>query len=162
MRDFTRVLSPRPTQYCPNDVGNSADYRCKCSSGGPTESTVVTARESVQRMAIGRTIRAFEGRMEKRLPIALIAQLAQAQDGTFAPRLELTFTDNISAHGACVVSSRPWKLGELMDVTSVRDRVTLRGKVEYCQKRSDGCYGIGLRFGEPVAWSTYRTYAGNL
>ena len=117
-------------------------------------------------MATDRMIWAFgalEGRMEKRLPIALIAQLAQAQDDHSPHRLELTFTDNISAHGACVVSSRPWKPGELMDVTSVKDQVTRRGKVKYCQKRIDGRYGIGLRFPEhAVAWSMYRTYAGNL
>ena len=104
----------------------------------------------------------FEGRMEKRLPIALIVQLTQTQDGPSPPRLDLTFTDNISAHGACVVSSRPWKRGELMDVTSVKDQVTRRGKVVHCQKRPDGRYGIGLHFGEhAVAWFMYRTYAGN-
>jgi PilZ domain len=113
-------------------------------------------------MATGRTIRGFEGRMEKRLPIALIVQLTQAQDGPSPPRLELTFTDNVSAHGACVVSSRPWERRELMDVTSVKDRVTLRGKVIHCQRRPDNRYGVGLRFAEhAVAWPTYRTYAGD-
>ena len=115
-------------------------------------------------MATGRTMREkLEGGTEKRLAIALIVQLTQAQDGPSPPRLELTFTDNISAHGACVVSSRPWKRGELMDVTSVKDHVTRRGKVIHCQKRPDDRYDIGLRFAEhAVAWSMYRTYAGNL
>ena len=116
-------------------------------------------------MATDRMIWAFgalEGRMEKRLPIALIAQLAQAQDDHSPHRLELTFTDNISAHGACVVSSRPWERGELMDATSVKDQITLRGKVIRCQKRSDNRYGIGLHFGgHAVTGSMYRTYNGN-
>lgn len=115
-------------------------------------------------MATGRTIREkFDGRIEKRLAIALVVQLTQAQDGLSPPRLELTFTENISAHGACVVSSRPWRRWELMDVTSVKDHVTRRVKAIYCQKRPDARYSIGLRFTDhAVAWSTYRTYAGDL
>ena len=113
-------------------------------------------------MATGRTISGkFDGRMERRLLIALIVQLAQVQDGPSPRALELTFTHSISPHGACVVSSRPWEPGELMDVTSVKDQITLRGKVKHCQKRTDSRYSIGLRLDEhAVTWSTYRTYAG--
>jgi len=48
--------------------------------------------------------------MEKRLPIAMIVNLARAQNrnGT-----ELTYTDNVSRHGACIVCNHPWQPGEL-------------------------------------------------
>lgn len=101
----------------------------------------------------------FRGRMEKRLPIAIIVQLAPVHAQPINGP-ELSFTDNISAHGACVVSSRPWKLSETIAVTSLQDQITLRGKVAHCQKRSDQRYAVGLAFqGGPVTWSKYRTYS---
>jgi hypothetical protein len=97
--------------------------------------------------------------MEKRLPIAIVVHLVEAQ-GQSANGTELTYTDNISAHGVCVVSSRTWKPGELADITSLKDQITLRGKVVHCEKRSDDRYVVGVSFqGTPVAWSTYNTYA---
>lgn len=69
----------------------------------------------------------------------------------------------LSAHGACVVSVRRWERRELIDVTSVKDQVALRGKVIHCRKRPDNRFGIGLRFAEHAfTWLTFRTYAGDL
>lgn len=101
----------------------------------------------------------FEGRMEKRLPIAVVVHLGQVQDQS-ADATELTYTDNISAHGACVVSKRPWRPGEVAEIRSLKDQVTLRGKVAHCRKRSDDRYVVGLTFqGPPGAGSIYRNYA---
>ena len=109
-------------------------------------------------MAFAHTL---DGRMEKRLPLAIVVHLAQMQDQSGNGAAELTYTDNISAHGACVVSSRPWKPGEVAVVRSLKDQIALRGKVVYCQRRGDERYAVGLSFEEcPVTWSTYRTYAG--
>jgi len=97
--------------------------------------------------------------VEKRLPIALVVNLAPAQSpkGT-----ELTYTDNVSAHGACVVSSHSWQLGEIAELTSMSDQVAMRGKVVHCQKRGDDQYVIGLKFPNcEVVWSVYLRYAGN-
>lgn len=97
--------------------------------------------------------------MEKRVPIAIVVHLARAEDHT-AERAELTFTDNISAHGACVVSSRRWKPGEMAEVTSLNDKIMLVGKVTYCQKREDDRYGVGLSFCDrEVTWNPYARYA---
>jgi hypothetical protein len=98
--------------------------------------------------------------MEKRLPIAIVVNLAPV-NGRPASQPELTYTDNISAHGACVVSSRAWKPGELAEVVSLKDQIALRGKVVHCEKRSDAHYIVGVSFnGNRVTWSSYRTYAG--
>lgn len=100
------------------------------------------------------------GRMEKRLPIAIVVNLAPVNSHA-ATQSELTYTDNISAHGACVVSSRPWKPGEMAEVISLRDEIALRGRVVHCEQRSSERYRIGLTFqGLRVTWSSYRTYAG--
>src|SRR6266851_3861183 len=52
----------------------------------------------------------LDGRMEKRIPVAIVVRLTHAQDQP-ANGAELTCTDNVSAHGARVVSSRPWRTG---------------------------------------------------
>ena len=101
----------------------------------------------------------YVGRMEKRIPIALLVHLNQPQAQS-PSATELTYTDNVSAHGACVVSGRPWQPGELAEVTSLKDEITLRGKVIHCQKRNDDRYRVGLTFlGRNVSWSNYSAYA---
>ncbi|PYT99278.1 MAG: hypothetical protein DMG38_12400 [Acidobacteria bacterium] len=96
--------------------------------------------------------------MEKRLPIAMVVNLAAAQsrDGT-----ELTYTDNVSAHGACVFSNHPWQAGEVAEITPLSAQMAMRGRVVHCRRCGEDRYAIGLSFpnGE-VAWSTYLKYAG--
>jgi len=97
--------------------------------------------------------------MDKRLPIAMVVQLAQAQDQPISGP-EMTYTDNVSVNGARVVSSRAWQTGEMVKLTSLKDETTIRGKVVYCQKLVDNRYCIGLNFsGRPVTWSTFRAYS---
>lgn len=101
----------------------------------------------------------YVGRMEKRIPITLVVHLTQPQAESPKGK-ELTYTDNVSAHGACVVSSRPWQSGQIVEVTSLRDEITLQGKVVHCHKRDDNRYGVGLAFlGRTVSWVNYNTYA---
>jgi hypothetical protein len=102
----------------------------------------------------------LNGRMDKRLPIAMVVHLAQAQDQPVNGS-EVTYTDNISINGARVVTSRPWQTGEVVQVTPLKEETTIRGKVVYCQKLVDDRYCIGLNFrGRPVTWSTFRNYSG--
>jgi len=102
----------------------------------------------------------FSGRMEKRIPIAIVVHLTRAQSQP-AREPELTYTDNVSAHGARVVSSRTWQTGEVAKVTSLKDEITISGKVAYCMMLPDSRYFIGLNFQDRlVTWSAYRTYSG--
>jgi PilZ domain len=102
----------------------------------------------------------LEGRMEKRLPIAIVVHLARVQDQP-VDGAELTYTDNVSAHGARVLSNRPWQIGEQVQVTSFKEKTPIRGKVAHCQKVGDKRYSIGLNFnGGRVTWSTFRAYSG--
>ncbi len=97
--------------------------------------------------------------MEKRLPISIVVSLTVARDQP-ANGAEVTYTENVSAHGARVISKRHWQPGEAAQVTSLKDEVAIRGKVVYCQKLPDNRYCVGLNFnGSPVTWSTYRTYS---
>jgi len=102
----------------------------------------------------------LSGRMEKRIPIAIVVRLTQAQDQP-ASEPELTYTDNVSAHGARVVSSRPWQIGEVAQVTSLKDEIIISGKIAYCLMLPDNRYLIGLNFQDRrVTWSAYRAYSG--
>ena len=102
----------------------------------------------------------FSGRMEKRIPIAIVVRLTRVRDKP-AREPELTYTDNVSAHGARVVSSRPWQIGEVAQVTSLKEESTLSGKVAYCLMLPGNRYFIGLNFQDRrVTWSAYRTYSG--
>jgi hypothetical protein len=101
----------------------------------------------------------FDGRIEKRIPIAIVVRLTQEQDQP-VNGAELTYTDNVSAHGARVVSSRLWQTGEAAQVTSLKDEITIGGTVVYCQKLLSDRYCVGLNFrGRRVTWSAYRTHS---
>lgn len=104
-------------------------------------------------------VRKLDGRMEKRLPIAIVVRLSQLQSES-PSTAEIAYTNNVSAHGACVISDRPWRLDEMVRVTALEDEVPLRAKVVHCHKHTDNHYAVGLAFnGDQVTWSTYRRYA---
>ena len=72
----------------------------------------------------------------------------------------MTYTDNISAHGARVFSKHPWQPGDEVMVTPVNDETTC-GNVVYCQRLQDDRYGIGVKFRDRlVTWSAMRRYDG--
>ena len=97
--------------------------------------------------------------MEKRLPIVVVVHLAHLRDHP-VKAAELTYTENVSAHGASVISKCAWQPGESVQVTSFKEQVELRGKIVYCRKCSNDRYVVGLTFREcEVTWRTYRTYA---
>ncbi len=101
----------------------------------------------------------LSGRMARRLPIVVVVRLAQAEcastDGG-----ERTYTDNISSRGARVYSTRPWQLGDAVQVTP-RNEDPARGNVVYCQTLEDGRFVIGVKFQDrPVMWSAVCRYDG--
>lgn len=97
----------------------------------------------------------LNGRMHKRLPIAIVVRLAHIQ-GNPEDTPELTYTENVSAHGACVVSRRPWHQGELAQVTSFGEQIRVRAKVIHCRKFSADRYAVGLTVqGHEVTWLTF-------
>jgi hypothetical protein len=97
--------------------------------------------------------------MQKRLPIAVVVRLLRGEENP-GNGAELTYTENISAHGACVISNRAWQPGELAQVISFKEEIALRGRVVHCRKCSNDRYAVGLTFqGREVTWATYRNYA---
>ena len=89
--------------------------------------------------------------MEKRLPVSILVNLAPVVRLP-ADQAELTYTENVSDHGACVVSNHPWQCGEIAEVTSLLDQISLRGQVVHCRQCGDERYAIGLKFRNAVVW----------
>jgi hypothetical protein len=65
------------------------------------------------------------------------------------PGSETSFTENVSARGARVVSSRRWQLNESVLIASLPGDFTARARVAYCQQMRGENFAIGLEFLEP-------------
>jgi len=92
-------------------------------------------------------------------PIAVIVCLAGISHSNGGGE-EKTYTENVSLHGARVLSRHPWQPGEEADVTPAKFGTPVRGKVVYCKQLAMNRYLVGLNFSQqPVHWSTF-TYPG--
>jgi len=99
-------------------------------------------------------VHSIDGRKYRRVPIVIVVRLLRVYDHSEAQ--ESTYTDNVSAHGARVISRHSWQPGEEVQVTSVKDGTAIRGSVVYCQQRETGGFCLGLNFRElSVPWSSY-------
>ena len=98
--------------------------------------------------------------MERRLPLSIVVNLVPVP-ALSTGETELTYTDNVSDHGACVVSSHPWQRGEVAEVTSLLDQISLRGRVVHCRECGDDRYAIGLKLHNAVLWPAYLTHCTN-
>jgi PilZ domain len=84
-----------------------------------------------------------ENRIQMEIPVVLHGHLQ-------VPGVESTFTENVSAKGARVVSVRRWEKDSQLVLASRTGEFRSAARVAYCQSvRGDG-YVIGLEFLEPV------------
>ncbi len=82
-------------------------------------------------------------RNEKRLPTSVPVYLASLHD----PRnREQTTTENISPHGARVISKRSWRPGEGSVITRAAGGFAQVGKVIYCVPTDGYRFCLGLEF----------------
>jgi hypothetical protein len=92
----------------------------------------------------------FGRRVEKRVPIEVPVYLASLRE----PRpAEKTRTENVSPHGARLLTKRPWQPDEEPLITSAEGQPKLHVRVVYCRPVSNGLFRIGLEFrGNAVKW----------
>lgn len=87
-----------------------------------------------------------DGRMEKRVAVKIPVHLVSGEDSFLT---ETATTVNISRHGARVITSRRWQLGEELGITSLSGEFRRQGRVIYCCPLTDGQSGqfcVGLEF----------------
>lgn len=87
--------------------------------------------------------RLFDGRTEKRLPTSVPIYLGPLED----PRTpERTLTENVSPHGARVISKRSWQPGEESLITLLTGELPQVGRVIYCLPSAGDRFCLGMEF----------------
>jgi hypothetical protein len=85
-------------------------------------------------------------RVERRIPMEIPVLL----DGhRRMPSRESTFTENVSARGARVVSTRRWEHGERLTFLSRTGEFRSSARVAYCEPLQGDGFAIGVEFLEP-------------
>jgi len=81
-------------------------------------------------------------RAEERIPIKVSVDLANldihlpAQPGV---------TENVSVRGARVVTTKPWRPNDRLNVRSLLGNFRSRARVVYCETLKNGSYAVGLQ-----------------
>src|SRR5215469_18669709 len=65
------------------------------------------------------------------------------------PGSETTFTENVSARGARVITARYWKQGESLEFASRTGEFRSSARVAYCQSLQGEGFAIGVEFLNP-------------
>ncbi|MFI5093592.1 MAG: PilZ domain-containing protein [Candidatus Acidiferrum sp.] len=85
-------------------------------------------------------------RVERRIPMEIPVVL----DGhRRMPGTESTFTENVSARGARVVSTRRWEQGERLTFVSRTGEFRSSARVAYCHPLQGDGFAVGVEFLEP-------------
>jgi|ERR1700674_811407 len=85
-------------------------------------------------------------RTEGRIPLEIGVYLDGHGD---FPGAESTFTENVSARGARVVSIRRWKKNERLTFISRTGEFRSSARVAYCQPMQGEGFAVGVEFIEP-------------
>jgi len=87
------------------------------------------------------------GRLEKRTRLAVPVQISSLQDPTARER---TITENVCSLGLRAVMGRARELNERLLIKSLDGDLRILARVVYCQRLSNGRFGVGLEFQQKV------------
>ena len=82
-------------------------------------------------------------RMEVRIPARVGLELSGPDEPLNS---EMTFTENVSRHGARVVSKRHWSPGDGVLVRLSEESQLSHARITYCQVLKRDAFAIGLQF----------------
>ncbi len=104
----------------------------------------------------------LNGREERRLPIMMEVNLVpMGRESGESGESERTYTDNVSAHGVRVHSTSAWQRGEQVEVIPMKEEMSVRGEVVYCQRVGKDRFFVGFKFPhEHVSWSILKRFNG--
>jgi hypothetical protein len=91
---------------------------------------------------VGCLMPAVPHRSEKRTSLTVRVDLCSLD---VRDRTQEALTENVSAHGARVVSSNPWKRNVRLNLRSLPGDFRARARVVYCQPLGRDSYAIGLQ-----------------
>jgi PilZ domain len=85
------------------------------------------------------------GRLEKRARLTVPLQISSLQDPSAGER---TTTENVSSSGVRVLTYRSRNANERLLIKGVKGDLQILARVVYCQRLSDGRFGVGVQFQE--------------
>jgi hypothetical protein len=88
------------------------------------------------------------GRLEKRTRLTVPVQIASLEDVT---RTERSTTENVCPSGLRILTQGPRKLNERLLIRSLDGELRTLARVVYCQRLSDGRFGLGLQLQQEIA-----------
>jgi len=97
---------------------------------------------SVVRKTVGRLMQAIARRVEERRTLTVRVDLCSLD---VRHRAHEALTENVSTHGARVVSSNPWKLNDRLNLWCLPGDFRARARVVYCQPLGPNSFAIGLQ-----------------
>jgi len=118
---------------------------CQCRARQAYDSCVVPnpgTMLSVVRKTAGCLIQAIARRVEERLPLTVRVDLCSLD---VRHRAHEALTENVSTHGARVVSSNPWKLNDRLNLWCLPGDFRARARVVYCEPLGPNSFAIGLQ-----------------
>jgi hypothetical protein len=84
-------------------------------------------------------------RRESRIPLEVGVHIS---GHAVLPGTEATFTENVSARGARVLSTRRWKINDRLVITTLAGTFRSTARVAYCQVVPQAGFAVGLEFVE--------------
>lgn len=96
---------------------------------------------------VGRTMRVPTGRTDRRIPKVEAVEVS-ALDASRPT--EAAATENVSSHGARVLTKQPWRPGEGVRLKSLRSDFQSLARVVYCQRLAGNVYAVGLALFTPT------------
>ncbi len=85
-------------------------------------------------------------RIEPRIPMEVQVQISGHSE---MPGVEMTFTQNVSARGARVLTTRRWRQHDMLVVASPAG-FRSPGRVAYCEHAPGESFAIGVEFLQPT------------
>jgi len=86
-------------------------------------------------------------RRDARIPMEVEVRI---QGHKKLPGTESTFTENVSARGARVLTTRRWNPNEQLVITTAAGSFRSVARVAYCEPVPRAGYAVGLEFTEPM------------
>ncbi|HXX44532.1 MAG TPA: hypothetical protein VEJ38_07380 [Candidatus Acidoferrales bacterium] len=86
-------------------------------------------------------------RRDARVPMEVQVQIS---GHAVLPGTESTFTENVSARGARVLSTRRWKINDQLVIATAAGSFRAVARVAYCETVPRAGFAIGLEFTEPT------------
>jgi PilZ domain len=83
------------------------------------------------------------GRLEKRMSTLFPVHLRSGAQQVVA---ETAYTENVSAHGARILTRRKWSIDERLEIESTRWNFRSSARVAYCEALPNEEFAVGLQF----------------